>query len=355
MADDQDKSQKTEDPTEKKLLDSREKGQVPSSREVNHLFMIFAGAMIVMMVAPGMMRNLLAALLKFIESPHAIPMDQEQIFDTLNGIAGETFQIVLVPLIILVTAAVLSGLVQTGVLLAPERIKPQLEKISPLKGFKRLFSSESIIEFVKGLSKISIVTLISTVVMMPALNSIEQTVTMPTSDLLLLIYWLVVRLLVAVVSIVAFIAAMDVLYVKFKHLRDQRMSRQDIKDEMKQSEGDPHVRQRLRQIRQERAQSRMMAAVPDATVVVTNPTHYSVALKYELDQMAAPVVVAKGVDHLALRIREVARENHVPVVENVAVARALYAGIEIDQEVPPEHFKAVAEVISYVMRLKGQL
>jgi flagellar biosynthesis protein FlhB len=355
MADDQDQSQKTEEPTDKKLLDAREKGQVPVSREVNHLFMIFAVTLIIMTVAPFMMSNLSNVLLKFIETPHAIPMDQTHLADTLKTVSAQTLQVLLVPLVILIVAAVLSGLVQTGVIMAPDRIKPKLEKISPLKGVKRLFSSQSVTEFAKGILKLSVVGAVATMVMLPELNSIEQTITMPLTDVLLHIHWLVIRLLVAVVSIVAFIAAMDFLYVKFKHMRDQRMSRQDIKDEMKQSEGDPHVRQRLRQIRHERAQSRMMASVPDATVVITNPTHYSVALKYELNDMGAPVVVAKGVDHIAMKIREVATEHNVPIVENRAVARALYAGVEIDQEVPTEHFKAVAEVISYVMRLKGQL
>jgi flagellar biosynthesis protein FlhB len=355
MADDQDKSQKTEDPTEKKLLDAREKGQVPTSREVNHLFMIAAVTLIIMTIAPAIMSNLSNVLKKFIAAPHLFPMDEAHIGETLTTVSAQALQVMILPLVILIVAALLAGLVQTGVLFAPDRIVPKLEKISPMKGFGRLFSSQSVTEFTKGILKLAVVGAISTLVMLPELDSIEQTITMPLGDLLLKIHWLIIRLLIAVVSIVAFIAAMDFLYVKFKHTRDQRMSRQDIKDEMKQSEGDPQIRQRLRQIRHERAQSRMMSAVPEATVVVTNPTHYSVALKYELHDMAAPIVVAKGADHIAMKIREVARENNVPIVENKAVARALFASVEIDQEVPIEHFKAVAEVISYVMRLKGQL
>jgi len=166
---------------------------------------------------------------------------------------------------------------------------------------------------------------------------------------------LIIRLLIGVLSIVTIIAGLDFLFQKLQHLKQMRMSRQDIRDEMKQSEGDPQVRGRLRQIRRERAQKRMMQAVPDASVVIANPTHYAVALKYELNQMAAPVVVAKGVDAVALRIRAVAEENDVPVVRNVGLARALYAGVEIDDEIPTEHFKAVAEIIGYVLRLKGKL
>ena len=162
MADDQDQSQKTEDPTDKKLLDAREKGQVPVSREVNHLFMIFAMALIVMTVAPSLMRNLSQVLLKFIEAPHAIPMDQAHLADMLKMVSGQTLQVILVPLIILIVAALLAGLVQTGVLMAPDRIMPKLEKISPLKGVKRLFSSQSVTEFTKGVLKLSVVGAVAT-------------------------------------------------------------------------------------------------------------------------------------------------------------------------------------------------
>jgi flagellar biosynthetic protein FlhB len=151
------------------------------------------------------------------------------------------------------------------------------------------------------------------------------------------------------------IAAVDLVYQKVSLLRQLRMSRQEIRDEMKQTEGDPVVRQRLRQIRQERARRRMMAAVPEASVVITNPTHYAVALKYEMGKTAAPVCLAKGIDSLALRIREVAEEHQIPIVENPPVAQMLYPSVEIDEEIKPEHYKAVAEIIGYVLRLKGKL
>ncbi|MHA1114018.1 MAG: EscU/YscU/HrcU family type III secretion system export apparatus switch protein, partial [Alphaproteobacteria bacterium] len=156
-------------------------------------------------------------------------------------------------------------------------------------------------------------------------------------------------------AVVSVIAALDYLYQRYEFTKSMRMSRQDLKDELKQTEGDPHVKARLRQIRMERARRRMMAAVPDADVVITNPTHFAVALVYDTETMAAPRLTAKGADRIALRIREVAEDNEVPIVENPPLARALYAGVDLDAEVPPEHYKAVAEVIGYIMRLRGEL
>jgi flagellar biosynthetic protein FlhB len=192
--------------------------------------------------------------------------------------------------------------------------------------------------------------------MVPELKDMSAMVTMANEDMLRLIARLVAKLLIGVLAIVTLIAALDYLYQRVVFMRGMRMTRQEVKDELKQTEGDPQVRARLRQIRQERARRRMMAAVPESTVVVTNPTHYAVALKYELDAaMAAPVVVAKGADNVALRIREVAEEAKVPVVESKPLAQALYAGVEIGEEVPPQHYKAVAEIIGYVFRLQGKI
>ena len=191
--------------------------------------------------------------------------------------------------------------------------------------------------------------------MMPSFNGLEQLVRMEIVAMPAILYTLTVKLLVGVLAIVTVIAVVDFLYQKFEFMKQMRMSRQEIKDEMKQSDGDPMVKQRLRQIRMERARQRMSAAVPGSSVVITNPTHYAVALKYELGEMDAPVLVAKGQDFIAAKIREIAKENDIPIVENPPLARALYAGVEIDEEIPGEHFKAVAEIIGYVMRLKGKM
>jgi flagellar biosynthetic protein FlhB len=177
---------------------------------------------------------------------------------------------------------------------------------------------------------------------------------LPPSGILPLALTLITKAVLAALAVLAVIAALDYVYQRQRFMTRHRMSRQELRDELKQSEGDPHVKARIRQIRLERARKRMIAAVPEATVVIVNPTHYAVALKYESGKMGAPVCVAKGMDHLALTIRKVAEENDVPVVENPPLARALYAAVEIDDEIPAEHYKAVAQVIGYVMRLAKQ-
>jgi flagellar biosynthetic protein FlhB len=165
---------------------------------------------------------------------------------------------------------------------------------------------------------------------------------------------LLYKVLLAALVVLAIIAAADYVIQRYRFLQRNRMSKQEVKEEFRQNEGDPQIKAKIRQIRQERAKKRMIAAVPEATVIITNPTHYAVALKYESGQMAAPICVAKGVDALALKIREVAREHDVPVVENPPLARALHATVEVDEQIPTEHYKAVAQVIGYVMRLTGR-
>jgi flagellar biosynthetic protein FlhB len=257
----------------------------------------------------------------------------------------------LVPLALLVLAALAAGLVQNGFVFAGELIQPSLEKISLLGGFKRLFSAKSVVEFAKGLLKITIVGAAAVVAVVPELGDLDALTTYEPQAMLGRTQDLVFRLLVAVLSVMSVIAGIDYLYQRIEYRRRMRMSREEIKQEYKETEGDPIVRGRIRQIRQERAKQRMMAAVPKADVVLTNPTHYAVALSYK-PAMAAPVVVAKGVDSLALKIREVAREHAIPIVENPPLARALHEAVKIDEEIPSEHYMAVAKVIGYVMGLR---
>lgn len=350
---DQDDSEKTEDPTQKRLDDAREKGQVASSREINHWFIILGGTIFVMMLLPGTMRDLAGSFRPFLEQPHAFAAGSGGLSDMLTGVLANAASALAVPIVLLVAAALAAGLVQNGFLISFESLKPKFEKVSPLQGFKRMFSSKSIAEFLKGIFKLLIVGTVCVVLLMPELRTVDAVLGADPGSLLGLMHSLTVRLLIGVLSVMTLIAALDFLYQKYQHTKQLRMSRQDLKEEFKQSEGDPMVKQRLRQIRMERSRRRMMAAVPGADVVVTNPTHFAVALVYDPDKMSAPRVVAKGMDALALKIREVATENAVPLIENPPLARALHAGTEIDQEIPAEHYKAVAEIISYVWKLKG--
>ena len=354
MAEDQDPAQKTEEPTQKRIEESRRKGQVATSREVNHWFMIFAASLLVIMLAPGMFGRIKATLVKFIASPHDITLDPGTFHAIVVELIGDLGSILLVPAVILMALAVFGGLIQNGPIFAPELIKPKLEKISLLKGVKRMFSGRSLMEFIKGILKLAIVATVATLVVMPEFDRLTQIPGYHISQLMAFLWELSGRLLIAVLAVMTVVAGLDFLYQKFEHGKKQRMSRQEIRDELKQTEGDPMIRARLRQIRMERARKRMMSAVPNASVVITNPSHYAVALKYEQEDMEAPVLVAKGADKMAERIRDVAEKNDVPIVENAPLARALFAGVEIDQEIPPEHYRVVAEIIGYVMRLGGR-
>lgn len=355
MAEDsQDDSQKTEDPTQKRLDDSREKGEVASSREINNWFMLLGGTLIIIIMAPGLMAHLKSLLARLLASSNEQNLGTGGIGIIISSTLREVGGIMLVPLGTLVALALLSSLVQHAPMISFQSIQPKLEKISPGSGFKRLFSMRSVVEFIKGLLKLTIVGSIATLVVLPQFDRLTQLPLMSTSDYLTFLWSVSGRLMIAVFAVMTIIAALDYLYQRLTHMQKLRMSRQDIKDEMRQSDGDPMVKARLRQIRTERARQRMMQAVPSATVVVTNPTHFAVALRYVHDEMEAPEVVAKGADLIAQKIREIAGEHEIPLVENPPLARALYATTEIGHTIPPEHYRAVAEVIGYVMKLKRQ-
>ena len=354
MSDDQDQSEKTEDPTQKKLTDARNKGQVATSSEVNTWVMLTAGALIALMLAPAMLGQIKDTLTKFIAQPHAIPADFEHLRLMLVETTHSLVAIMAVAAASLVVAGAASGFIQHGFIFSGHSLKPELSKLSLVKGFKRLFSLKSLVEFLKGQLKLVIVGLIAAFLVIPDLGELSLMVGQPPSDVLNHIYVLSLKMMAAVVGAMTVIAAVDFMYQKFEHSKKQRMSKREVKDEHKQTEGDPIIKARLRAIRQERARKRMMAAVPEADVVITNPTHYAVALKYERSTMEAPVLVAKGADLVAKRIRELAQDNDVPIVENPPLSRALFQSVEIDQMIPVEHYKAVAEIISYVLQLKSR-
>ncbi|MBL8697296.1 MAG: flagellar biosynthesis protein FlhB [Alphaproteobacteria bacterium] len=353
MADDKDESTQTEEPTAKRQQEARARGQVPLSREVNSWLVLLAATLGLVNFADDMMRSGRQIVRYFLEKPHMIAVEA----DTLPGFILDVLlsaAVVVGPVILaIVVASVASTIVQVGWLFSPESIKPSFEKLSPLKGLNRLFSVASLVEFAKGLLKLAIVGTACYLVTAPGFDSLPLFVLREPEAAMAILGGLSQKLLVATVAVLTLIAAADVAYQRIRLNKELRMSRSEIRDEVKDQEGDPMVKAKLRQIRHERSRRRMMQAVPKADVVITNPTHYAVALKYERDTMDAPVLVAKGVDAVALRIRELATENDVPIVENPPLARALHATVEIDEEIEPEHYKAVAEIISYVLKLRG--
>lgn len=356
MADDQpDKSQKTEEPTPKRLQEARDRGEVARSQEVNHWFILLGFTIVVGLAAPFVVDRIGTSLRPFVERPHALelggPTGQAMIRESLWGVATA----LAIPFGLMVVLAIAAGLVQFGLIFSAQPLAPKLSKISPIAGFKRIYGLRALVEFAKGIAKISLVGAVIAILMWPERAKIASLVDLETAAMLAVLQGEAVRVLIGVLAVMTVIAGLDFLYQRHKHTEQLRMTRQEVRDEMKQSEGDPMIKSRLRQIRAERARRRMMSAVPTADVVVTNPTHYAVALKYDPETMGAPRVVAKGVDHIALRIRETAEKHEVPLVENRPLARALHEAVEIEQEIPPEHYRAVAEIIGYVMRLRGRM
>lgn len=355
MAGEDDDSQKTEEPTSKRLSDAREKGQVARSQEVSHWFMMLALALLVGIFAPTLTADIGGVLRPFLERPHLMSLDGGGLRDVFATTAYAILKVSLIPLAILLVAGLAAGTIQNGIIVTSEQIRPKLSNIGFKRGLKKMFSTRALTDFLKGILKLAIVGVVVTLIVWPDRGDVHAIPAMAVEDMLALVQEEATKVIIGVLSVMTLITLADVLYQRYQHHKELRMTKQQVKDEHKQSEGDPLIKSRLRQIRVERARKRMMAAVPEADVVITNPTHYAVALKYDQRTMEAPRVVAKGVDNVALRIREVAEENDVAIVENPPVARALHASVEIDQEIPPEHYKAVAEIIGYVMRLKQGL
>jgi flagellar biosynthetic protein FlhB len=352
MAEEQDDSQKTEDPTSRRLDEARKRGQVANSREVNNLLMLGVFSLSVLLFGGAAAGAIYKATMPFIESPDMVPADFEHLVALGWKLLGVLLLAGAVPLVLAVIAAIGAGYLQFGLVFSTEGIMPKLDKISPLAGLKRMFSMRSLAEFVRGLLKLAVVGAIAMFLILPEVAHLNKLIGMEMIQLLGETKALLAKLLIGVVSIVAAIAAIDVIYQRLQHMREMRMSRQEIKDEFKETEGDPLVKGRLRQLRMERTRRRMMAQVPQSDVVVTNPTHYAVALKYDSNSMGAPKMMAKGVDKAAAKIREIAKEHGIPIVENPPLARGLFAAVDVDQEVTPEFYKAVAEVISYIFKLK---
>ncbi len=354
MSEDQDQSQKTEEPTRKRLDEARQKGQLVTSREINNFFMLCAFTVIAVWLTPHIMMQAQLAMLPFIESPENFIIDEGS-FKTLFAETSRHMGMLLaLPLAISIIAALSAGMLQSKFNFSWTPLMPDLNRISPLKGLERLFSLRSVVELIKGIIKISIVGIIAYLAVAPYMPMLNLLPAEETSEMLAFLLALTKRMLLGIIIALFFIAILDYLYQYFEYIKNLRMTKQEVKDEYKQQEGDPKIKQKLRAIRAERAKKRMMAEVPKSDVVITNPTHYAVALRYDMETMAAPILVAKGADKVALRIREIAQEHKIIVMRNPPLARALYDNVEIGYGIPQQHYKAVAEVIGYVYRLKGK-
>jgi len=351
MAEDSDSSDKTEDPTQKRLDDAHERGDVAKSQEVNTWFMIAGGTLVLSSFGASAGQGILAPLRNLIANAGVIPTDGASLIALTGQIGLALLAALGVPFLLLMLAAAAGNMVQHRPVLSAEALKPKFSKISPLTGAKRVFGKQAAANFAKGVFKIVLLGAVMLAILWPQRNRLEPMVRQDPATLLGETTSLTLQLLAAAVALLAVVAIADFLFQYRQWFQKQKMSMQEMKEEFKQSEGDPHIKARIRQLRMARMRKRMMAAVPQASVVITNPTHFAVALKYERG-MSAPVCVAKGTDLIAFKIREVAAAHDIPIVENVPLARALHAAVDVDEEIPVEHYHAVAEVIGFVMRLK---
>src|SRR5215470_6334466 len=352
MADESD-AEKTEDPTQKRLDEALERGDVVKSQELNTWFVI-AGGTLVLSTFSGSVGGILVPMRSLIANSWMIRTDGPGLIALTESLAYAVAAAIGLPILMLMLAALASNMLQHRLVWSGEQLKPKLSKISPAAGFKRIFGKQAAANFAKGLFKLTALGAVMAMILWPERMRLESLVRLDPATLLGVSNSMTIHLLGAVVAMLAVVAIGDYLFQYRQWFERQKMSLQEMKEEFKQSEGDPHVKGKIKQLRTARMRKRMMAAVPKASVIITNPTHYSVALSYERG-MSAPVCVAKGVDNIAFKIREIAKAHDIPIVENVPLARALYATVEIDEEIPVEHYHAVAEIIGYVMGLKRNL
>ena len=348
MAEEQDDSQKTEDPTQKRLEEARKKGDIAKSQDVPIWFLMMATAGI--MAAAGPLAGMIAdPLVRIMDHPHAFRLSNGGAQQLMGSLLMSLAMPMLVIFAVIAIAGVLGHVVQHRPLWTGEKVKPDLAKLSPMKGLQRMFGMQGWVNLLKSFLKMAAITGAMIYAVWPEATAISESGRLDPAGLLTFTQVIAGRLLLAAIIVVGLIAGGDFIYQRWTFMQRMRMSRRDVRDEVKQQEGDPHIRARLRQIRLERSRKRMMQNVPKSSVIITNPTHYSVALRYDPEKDAAPICMAKGADEVALRIREIAKEHNIPIVENVPLARALFASVEVEESVPREHFEAVAKVIGFVM------
>jgi len=351
VAEEQDKSSKTEEATPRKLDEARKKGDVAKTQDLASVLALAASIAVILWGGAWLSLNLAETLVPFIANPH-------EMVGALEAGGGTDIArlavMSLAPAVGLVMAATMlagagGNIVQSGFMWTTEKLKPEWSRVSPLKGFGRIFGPDGLAQFVKTFLKVLATGAIAWIAIKPHAAEFAGMSAMAPAAILPASMKIAGSLMIGILSFLAVVAGIDWLWQRHRFAEKMRMSRDELKEDFKQSEGDPHVKARQRQLRIERSRRRMMAAVPEATVVIMNPTHFAVALKYEAGETPAPMCVAKGVDSLALRIRAVAEEAGVPVIEDAPLARALYPAVEVDQVIPRAHYEAVAKVLGFVL------
>ena len=349
MAESADKESKTEEATEKKIRDTIEKGKLPVSKEAPILTSFIAILVFAVFMARERAGEMGMFLSIFLEKPEDWPLDTAADVATLYKVVLIEIGKMLAALVLLLMGAgITASVIQNMPQFVGERIRPQLSRISLSGGWKRLFGVQGFVEFAKSVGKLLFVLLVLFLVFRDETTRLLSGMITAPVAFGLVIREMTVNILLVVVFVMGGIAAVDLVWSRFHWKQDLRMTRQEVKDELKQSEGDPIVKSRLRSLARDRARRRMITAVPRATLVIANPTHYSIALRYVREENSAPVVLAKGQDLVALRIREIATEHNIPVFEDVALARSMYKQVSVDSVIPQEFYQAVAELVRIV-------
>ena len=351
MSEGPDKESKTEEATEKKIRDAVEKGNVPFSREAATLASLLGMAVIASFFLASNVSELNFSLARLIDNAAGWPLensgDAARLFD---AIGLEVVRLLLPVVAILTVAGIMSSFLQNSPRLVLDRIEPKLSRVSITGGWKRIFGAKGHVEFLKAVVKLFAVCVLGALLLRGAQNDLLNAMFMEPSALPSLILTMSTRLVMAIAVATIVLVAADLVWSRLFWARDLKMTRQEVKDEMKQVDGDPLVKARMRSLARDRARKRMIAAVPRATFVVANPTHYAIALRYVKEEGGAPMVIAKGQDLIALKIREIATQHAIPIIEDKLLARSLYKVVEVDKMIPPEFYKAIAEIVFFLFQ-----
>jgi len=353
VAEEQDKSQQTEEASPKKLEDARKKGQVPNSKEPSTAITFLILSLIVVTGLGSFLAESMMNLMRFHLSGKSELIATGKGVQDLLVMAGIDIATVLLPIAIpIVLLGVLVTFMVAGPVFTFETLKPKLEKISPLKGIKRLFSTRSLAEFVKSVLKMVVIAVACASVVQGLFRELQRSAFKEPEDIATLAVDGGTQIVTLAAIIFFFIALADVIYQRWEHMKSMKMSKKEIRDEHKEQEGDPQLKSKIRQIQMQQAHNRMMSDVPNADVVITNPTRLAIALEYKPGSLGAPKVVAMGKGHIAAKIREIAKENRIPMRENKPLARSLFKQVKVGDEIPADLFEAVAIILAEIFRLK---
>lgn len=352
MAENDQDQERTEEATSRRRDEAREKGQVARSQELVSVGILVACLIYFYFGTSGLLKNVMELMTSGFRTAGQMTLTPDSLISLFSDYIFKGFIIVAPIMVSVFVAAVLGNVLQIGFMFSSESVSPQFSKIDPIKGFQRLFSLRSIVELVKSILKVCIVGLVAYLVVKNEIDNMLPLMEESVWGTMIYFGKVCFKILLATTIILVILAILDYIYQRWEYEKSLRMTKQEIKDEYKNTEGDPLIKSRIRRLQREIAQKRMMAQVPKADVVITNPTHFAVAIRYDYESMMAPKVVAKGANLIAEKIKQIARENDVPIVEDKPLAQVLYKMVDIDQLIPEDLYKAVAEVLAFVYEQK---